>query len=72
MPKHNKDILDRLLAGISIRGTLVHPTTLFIFATSILIGSAIFLWERHQETIVNLEEFSLTYGWWPTVLDWLQ
>ncbi len=60
MPKHNKDILDRLLAGISIRGTLVHPTTLFIFATSILIGSAIFLWERHQETIVNLEEFSLT------------
>lgn len=60
MPKHKKDILDRLLAGISIRGTLVHPTTLFIFATSILIGSAIFLWERHQETIVNLEEFSLT------------
>lgn len=60
MPKHNKDILDRLLAGISIRGTLVHPTTLFIFATSILIGSAIFLWERHQDTIVNLEEFSLT------------
>jgi hypothetical protein len=60
MPKHNKDILDRLLAGISIRGTLVHPTTLFVFATSILIGSAIFLWERHQESIVNLEEFSLT------------
>ena len=25
-----------------------------------MIGSAIFLWERHQETIVNLEEFSLT------------
>ena len=60
MPKHNKDILDRLLAGISIRGTLVHPTTLFVFATTILIGSAIFLWERHQETIVNLDEFSLT------------
>ena len=60
MPKHNQDILDRILAGISIRGTLVHPTTLFVFATSILIGSAIFLWERHQETIVNLDEFSLT------------
>lgn len=60
MPKQNKDILDRLLAGISIRGTLVHPTTLFVLATSILIGSGIFFWERHQDTIVNFEEFSLT------------
>ena len=60
MPQQNKDILDRLLAGISIRGTLVHPTTLFILATSILIGSGIFFWERHQDTIVNFEEFRLT------------
>ena len=60
MARRNDDILDRLLEGFSLRGIVLHPATLFVIATMIMIGAAIFLWERHQAKIVNLEEFRLT------------
>jgi len=60
MARRNDDILDRLLGGLSLRGIALHPATLFVLATMIMIGGAIFLWERHQGKIVNLEEFRLT------------
>ncbi len=60
MPRRKDDILDRLLGGISLRSIAFHQATLFVVATAIMIGGAIFLWERHQAKIVNLEEFRLT------------
>ena len=60
MARRNEDILDRLLGGFSLRGIALHPATLLVVATMIMIGGAIFLWERHQAKIVNLEEFRLT------------
>ena len=60
MAKQQKDILDRFIAGLSLRAILLHPTTMFVFATAIMIGGAIFLWERHQDKIINLDEFRLT------------
>ena len=60
MARHKEDLLDRLLSNLSLRGAALHPTTLFIVATAIIIGGAIFLWERHQDKIVNLDEFRLT------------
>lgn len=58
--RRNDDILDWLLGGFSLRGIALHPTTLFLVATIFMIGGAIFLWERHQSKIVNLDEFRLT------------
>ena len=60
MARRKDDILDRLLNGFSLRGLFLHSATLFVVATMIMIGGAIFLWERHQAKIVNLEEFRLT------------
>ena len=60
MARRNEDILDRLLGGFSLRSIALHPATLLVIATMIMIGGAIFLWERHQGKIVNLEEFRLT------------
>ena len=60
MAKRQQDILDRVFASLSIRGILLHPTTMFFLATAIMIGGAIVLWENHQAKIVNLEEFRLT------------
>ena len=60
MARRNDDILDRLLGGLSLRGIILHPATLFVIATMMMIGGAIFLWERHQGKIVKLEEFQLT------------
>ena len=60
MARRNDDILDRILGGFSLRGIILHPATLFVIATMVMIGGAIFLWERHQGKIVKLEEFQLT------------
>ena len=60
MSRQQEDILDRFIASLSLRGTLLHPATLFVLASVVLIGSAIFLWERHQHQIVDLEEYRLT------------
>ena len=60
MARRKEDILDRLLSGFSLRGLFLHPTTLFVIATMFMIGGAIFMWERHQRKIVDLEEFRLT------------
>jgi hypothetical protein len=60
MARQDNDILDRLIANLSLRAILFHPATLFVVATAIMIGTAIFLWERQQEQIVNLDEFRLT------------
>lgn len=60
MPRRKEDILDRLLGGLSLRSIALHPATLLVIATMIMIGGVIFLWERHQGKIVNLEEFRLT------------
>lgn len=60
MAKHKQDLFDKLISGLSLRGILFHSTTLFLLATFLLIGTAIFLWEGHQEKIINPDEFRLT------------
>lgn len=60
MPKHKQDALDRLLNSLSIRGFLLHPATLFVVATSLVIAGAIFAWESQKDKILALEEFRLT------------
>ncbi len=60
MAKRKEDLLTRLLAGLSVRGILLHPATLFVLASSFTIGVAVHLWNGHQEAIVNREDYRLT------------
>ena len=60
MAKHNQDLLDRIISGISIRSFLLHPATLFVLATIGVIGSALLLWDGHQDKIVNDDAYCLT------------
>jgi hypothetical protein len=38
MARRQQDILDRVINGLSIRSVLLHPTTMFVLATAIMIG----------------------------------
>lgn len=60
MARRDDDILDRLIESLSIRGILFHPATLFVIASFVMVGGAIFLWERHRGRVVNLNEYQLT------------
>ena len=62
MARRNKeqDILDRLLDSLSIRGILLHPATLLVLTTCMVMAVAIFLWEREHDTIASRAEFRLT------------
>lgn len=58
--KRRDDILDRMIAGFSLRRTLLHPTTLYLGCTVVIIGSTIACWNRYQRYILPEEQFRLT------------
>lgn len=60
MPRRKEDILDRIVKSFSLRGFLLHQATLFVAATTLVLGGVIFLWKNNQSTIVNVDEYRLT------------
>lgn len=60
MAKRNDDLLSRLLAGLTVRGILLHPATLFVAASAVTIGGAVHLWNGYHEVIVDREDYRLT------------
>ena len=58
--RRRDDILDRMIARFSLRGTLLHPATLFLVATVLIIGTAIFSWERYKNRILPPAHYQLT------------
>ncbi len=55
----NKNQRDRR-TGMSIRSILMHPATLFLFTTLVVVVSAISMWNRYRDKIVEVAEFQLT------------
>jgi hypothetical protein len=60
MTRRNAGFLERVLEGISWSGTLLHPATLFVVASALVIGGSIQIWNSYQSELVDLEEFQLT------------
>lgn len=56
----NEDLLDRLLNSFSLRGTLLHPGTLFVIVTGLTIAGALNLWQRYQHRLIPAEQYRLT------------
>ena len=60
-PKRRRDdILDRMIASFSFRRMLLHPAMLFLMATVLIIGTAIFSWERYKNRILPPKQYQLT------------
>jgi hypothetical protein len=60
MARRNEDILDRLINSLSVRGTLLHPGTLFVLVTVLTIAGALHLWERYQHRLIPADDYQLT------------
>lgn len=60
MARRKDDILDRLMAGFSLRGIFLHSATWFLLATGLTIFGAIKLWEQYQHKILATEDYRLT------------
>ena len=60
MARRKEDLLDRLLNNFSLRGTLLHPGTLFVLVTALTIGGALNLWERYQHRLIPRDDYQLT------------
>ena len=58
--RRREDILDRIISGISLRGTLLHPATLFLFAATFLLMISIFCWERYKVKLLPPGQYQLT------------
>jgi len=58
--RRRDDILDRMIDSFSLRGTLLHPASLFLVATILILGTAIFSWERYKNRILPPEQYQLT------------
>ncbi len=58
--RRRDDILDRMIASFSFRGTLLHPATLFLLATVLILATAIFSWERYKNRILPPDQYQLT------------
>jgi hypothetical protein len=58
--RRRDDILDRMIASFSFRGALLHPATLFLVATVLIIGTSIISWERYKNRILPPEQYQLT------------
>jgi len=58
--RRRDDILDRMIASFSFRRTLLHPAMLFLAATVLIIGTAIFSWERYKNRILPPARYQLT------------
>ena len=56
----NEDLLDRLINNFSLRGTLLHPGTLFVLVTGLTIAGALSLWQRYQHRLIPAAQYQLT------------
>lgn len=58
--RRNEDLLDRLINRFSLRGTLLHPGTLFVLVTGLTIAGALNLWQRYQHRLIPAAQYQLT------------
>ena len=58
--RRRDDILDRMIDSFSFRSTLLHPAMLFLVAAVLIIGTAIFSWERYKNRILPPQQYQLT------------
>ena len=58
--RRRDDVLDRMIASFSLRGLLLHPASLFLVVAFLIIGSAIFSWDRYKNRIFPPKQYQLT------------
>ncbi len=58
--KRRNDILDRLMAKLSLRGALLHPATLYLCSSALVLFLAIGCWQRYGHRIIDHEAMALT------------
>ena len=58
--KKRDDILDRMMAKLSIRGLLLHPATLYLGCSALVLFIAIGCWEKYSDRIIDKEAMTLT------------
>ncbi len=58
--KHRDDILDRMMAKLSVRGFLLHPATLYLGSAAIVLFLAIACWEKYGNRIIDQPAMTLT------------
>jgi hypothetical protein len=60
MAKRKESIIHRIIHGGLATGVLLHPVTMILAATLIVIGGAIHLWNGNRSKIVDQEQYVLT------------
>ena len=55
-----EDILQRMMDSFSWRGLLLHPATLFVAASMLVLATAMSLWNQYRHTIINQADYLLT------------
>ena len=58
--KRRDDILDRLMAKLSLRGFLLHPATLFLGCAAVVLFLAIACWGKYGSRIIDQRAMTLT------------
>ena len=58
--KKRNDILDRMVARVSVRGALLHPVTLYLGSACIVLFLAIGGWEKYGNRIIDHQSMALT------------
>ena len=58
--RRRDDILDRMIAKFSLRGMLLHPATLFLVSTVVVLAVALMSWDRYKNQILPPDQFQLT------------
>ena len=58
--KRRDDILDRLMAKLSLRGALLHPATLYLGSSALVLLLAIGCWQRYGHRIIDQDAMALT------------
>lgn len=58
--KRRDDILDRMMAKLSIRGFLLHPATLYLGSALVVLFLAIACWEKYGNRIIDQHAMTLT------------
>ena len=58
--KRRNDILDRLMAKLSLRGALLHPATLYLGSSALVLFLAIGCWQRYGHRVTDQAAMTLT------------
>jgi len=58
--KKRNDILDRMMAKLSLRGALLHPATLYLGSSALVLCLAIGCWEKYGDRIIDQHAMTLT------------